>query len=104
MEALILIFGSISLLGAIIAASVLLNGWALSLLWAWFVVPTFPVLPVLTLGQAIGLASVVSFLTYQYVDAEPKKSEAKFLEISLNVILRPVFAVLFGLAIRAVFF
>ena len=104
MEALILIFGATGLIVATVAISVLLNGWALNLLWTWFVVPTYPALPTLALGQAIGLSMVASFLTYQYIDTEPKKSEGKFLEMILNVVLRPVMAVLFGLIIRNIFF
>jgi hypothetical protein len=58
-------------LGAIIGAplvsllTALLNGWVLTKLWAWFIVPTFN-LPTLTLFPATGLAITVGFLTYSY--------------------------------------
>lgn len=54
-----------SIVGAI------LNGWALSVLWGWFVVPLFN-LPQLTIIQAIGLAMVVGFLTKDYSPAKYK--------------------------------
>jgi uncharacterized membrane protein len=40
----------------------LINGFVLSKLWAWFIVPLGA--PSLTLPLAIGLAMVVGFLTY----------------------------------------
>ena len=38
------------------------NAWALTLLWEWFIVPSFAVAPLTNLS-AIGIALVVSFLT-----------------------------------------
>lgn len=40
----------------------LLNGWVLSILWRWFIVPTFN-LPHLQVVPAMGIAVVVSHLT-----------------------------------------
>lgn len=37
----------------------LLNAWALTLLWAWFVVPTFDV-PALTIPVALGLSLIIA--------------------------------------------
>lgn len=48
----------------LLPVSYLLNGWVLSILWGWFVVPYFEWAPILTVGQAIGVAMVVGFLTY----------------------------------------
>lgn len=45
-------------------AAVAYNGWVLTMMWAWFVVPTFG-LPVLSVVPAVGLALIVSMLTYQ---------------------------------------
>lgn len=41
--------------------SYILNGWALSILWAWYIAPFG--LPPLTIPRAIGIALVVGFLT-----------------------------------------
>jgi hypothetical protein len=49
----------------VIAALILatfMNGWVLSLLWKWFIVPIFK-LPMLTVIQAIGIFMTVNFLT-----------------------------------------
>lgn len=40
----------------------MMNGWALSKLWSWFIVSTFA-LPALTIPAAIGVALVVNYLT-----------------------------------------
>jgi hypothetical protein len=59
------ILGCIGLLTAVILmviTSTIVNGWALSLLWAWFVVPIFE-LPTLSLMQAIGIAMLINFST-----------------------------------------
>lgn len=40
------------------------RGWVLSVVWNWFIPKTFHGAPVLTIGQALGVALVVSVLTY----------------------------------------
>lgn len=49
---------------ALLVLSSMWKGYVLTVLWAWFVVPTFG-LPALAIAPAIGLAMVVSFLTHQ---------------------------------------
>lgn len=56
------IIGYISTAIIVAAYGVVLNGWVLSKLWAWFIVTTFG-LPTLAVPEAIGLATVVSFLS-----------------------------------------
>lgn len=46
------------------AVSVVLNGWAFSILWGWFIVTTFGMMSI-TIPAAIGLGFVVSYLTKQ---------------------------------------
>lgn len=46
----------------VLIASVILNGWVLSVLWDWFITSTFDA-PSLGIAPAIGIAMVVSFLT-----------------------------------------
>jgi hypothetical protein len=43
----------------------ILNGYVLSLLWSWFLVPTFHI-PALNIPQAIGISIIVHKLTYFY--------------------------------------
>lgn len=63
------------------ALSVIGGGYVLTVLWAWFVVPTFA-LPQITLAAAIGLAIVVGYMTHQYtmglivLDANPPDARA----------------------------
>lgn len=55
------------------------SGYALSILWGWFIVPAFS-LPSLSVVYAIGLAMVVSFLTQR---ADLKKDDREYGEILL---------------------
>lgn len=38
--------------------TIVLNGWVLSILWRWFIVPTFSLTP-LSIAQALGLTCVL---------------------------------------------
>ncbi|MDP3994695.1 MAG: hypothetical protein Q8P91_02605 [bacterium] len=49
----------------VFTSGVVLQGFALKILWAWFVVPTFQ-LPGLSIPAALGLSMVASYLTHQY--------------------------------------
>ena len=86
----------VGFIGMMIVSSIF-NGYALSVLWGWFVVPTFG-LPELTIAPAIGLAMVVSYLTHQHRTDE--KSEKNFGEQMATTfswaISKPLFALLFG--------
>jgi hypothetical protein len=91
----------LSFLGYIvlIVAETCYCGFALKVLWKWFVVPTFN-LPVLSLAPAIGLAMVVGYLTKQshWPTAEEleKSNSERALEGTLMAIIKPSFALLFG--------
>lgn len=84
------IFGLIPALFLVLALSSILNGWVLSILWGWFISPVFGV-PLITVGQAIGLAMVISYLTYQHVDSNTKKEDTttQYVSIFVALILRP---------------
>lgn len=69
MEVLFVLLAALML----IVTSVLLNGYVLSVLWTWFMVPVFDV-PELTVPMAIGLGLIVSFLTHQ--DQPPRQERA----------------------------
>lgn len=71
----------------LMAFNSLLSGWALTVLWGWFIVPTFHT-PPLNLVPAIGLNLVISFLTYHFVDTEtPDRSFGESLFRSFLVAL-----------------
>lgn len=52
----------------------IMNGWALAMLWAWFIVPIFN-LPTLSIVQAIGIGMVVSFLTRHSINKEEPRPD-----------------------------
>lgn len=54
--------GIIFSLVVLIVVGTLMNGWALSTIWNWFMVPIF-VLPSLTLWQAMGVSMVFELFT-----------------------------------------
>jgi hypothetical protein len=80
--------------------AILLHGWALSVLWGWFVVPIFKV-PQLTIPLAIGIVTTVQLVVRQdysaaialYRDAPVGDSVARFVS---DALLGPVSAVGFG--------
>ena len=85
-----------ALIGLIIAfgfvfLSACLDGWALSVLWGWFIVPIFG-LPVLTQVQALGVALVMGFMTKQYTQTDKDRNW----EGVGYAFVKPIFAVIMG--------
>lgn len=76
----------------------ILNGWALTKLWAWFIVPTFGV-PQLHLAAAIGLAMTVAYLTHQNIKGAQRTKEENYWLIA-SVVTRPLLVVLFALIVK----
>ena len=79
------------------------SGYVLTILWAWFVVPTFG-LPPLALAPAIGLAVVVSYLTHQYHPKAAKPDgEGKWDEtcrVIGHMAFKPAMALLVGWIVK----
>jgi hypothetical protein len=90
------LLGIILLIPLTIIISAILNGWALSILWEWFVVPIFNIQKISTL-QAIGLSLIVGYFTAT-TQSKKKDDEKKELVISnlITLSLKPLFAVFFG--------
>ncbi len=99
---------------SLLVASVL-NGWVLTMLWGWFVVPTFPNIPSLALIPAIGIAMTMRFLIGQYKPATTEESEkndrkltdeehwenikkawGKWTEATFQILMAPLMILLFG--------
>ena len=81
---------------ALLALSVLLNGWALHILWGWFIAPVFGV-PVLSIAQSIGVAMVIGFSTYQYIEStSDKNGRDRFAGAVGATVLRPLVSVALG--------
>lgn len=83
------VFGTLSF----IIASVVFDGYALSVLWEWFVVPVFHQ-PQLSVVSAIGIALVVNYFTIrqaQFDCQEKERSpEERFARTVIFAILKPV--------------
>lgn len=72
------------------------SGFVLTKLWMWFIVPVFALAP-LTIVPAIGLALVVSFLTFHLPYEKSKPDYSGLLAHQLSVgFIRPLFALFFG--------
>ncbi len=69
---------------AIDGISFLWGGYALSVLWGWFMVPTFGFIP-LTIPAAIGVMLVVNLLTHQSRSGEEERSDAIAARITFNL-------------------
>jgi len=65
----------------LIPFTAILDGWAISTTWRWFVAQTFD-MPTLSMAQAIGLGLMVRYITYRYA-AEDERGFAKQLLASL---------------------
>jgi hypothetical protein len=74
----------------------ILNGFTLSVLWGWFIVPVFE-LPVLGIVPAIGLALVVGFLTHQTTRNSSRESTTEaFIELLVTSIVKSFMLLLIG--------
>jgi hypothetical protein len=70
-------------------------GFAVSILWGWFVVPLFGLRP-LSIAAATGLCLIGGLLTAKY--ARPKEDDGW--RMFVRALLHPPLAVLFGFVLR----
>jgi phosphate/sulfate permease len=95
----LVIVGAIALIPMLfagLALSAIINGWVLSILWGWFITPVFGI-PAISVGQAIGLAMVVSYLTYQHIEQDSDKDKTeRFAGIFAVLLIRPLMSLLLG--------
>jgi hypothetical protein len=92
----------ITALIGLLAIGSIWSGYVLTILWTWFIVPTFGV-PALTLAPAIGLSIVVSYLTHQYAPKTTEKHESEWhstLHLSFHILLKPTLALLMGWMVK----
>lgn len=91
-----LVMLSLFYLFVLLPLGVMWSGYALSKLWAWFLVPALG-LPELSIPAAIGLAMVVSYMTYQPTNTnKDKDANQQILEVLLSLALKPTLAIGFG--------
>lgn len=75
-------------------AFVILNGWVLSILWLWFLVPIG--LPVISIPLAIGISSIVGvFKGYNY-NRDKFESMDEAARALLQELFRPFITLMFG--------
>jgi len=80
-----------------ITLSSILNGWALSLLWSWFMVPLG--LPPIGIAWAIGISIVIGYLTNH--NEKKKGEEVDSTHVVIVAFMRPVFAVGIGYIVHS---
>lgn len=85
------VLGAAALLVVVMPLAVILDGWVLSVLWGWFLVPLG--MPTLTVPLAIGVALIASSATRQYIPDGPKDDK---IERFVWVFLAPLLSLLIG--------
>ncbi len=81
------------------AAVMVWSGYVLSLLWGWFLVPTFG-FPVLSIPAAIGLALIVRYLTAHKTDVTKDKTKDERIAEWGVAFLWPALALLVGWIVK----
>jgi uncharacterized SAM-binding protein YcdF (DUF218 family) len=83
-----IVFIAMAVLGA------LLEGWVLSVMWRWFIVPLG--VPALTIPAAIGVALVVGMLTHQTRNSD----EIEWETLLASAFINPLLALVVGWMLR----
>lgn len=93
------IVGLIVTFSAAIVVGGIVNGWALSILWHWFLVP----LGVSQIGvaHAMGIAMTVAFATYQYDAKVAYDKGASAADLMITLIGSSMFRVAVALGVGA---
>ncbi len=89
------VLGCIAVFAALPLGS-MLNGYVLSILWGWFMVPIFH-FPVLHVAQAIGVSMVTHMLTHQDV---PVDKDRKWYMPLVLLFTYPAMALAIGWIVR----
>lgn len=80
-----------------LVVSVLFNGYALTILWRWFVVPTFGLVQ-LSIPAAIGFSLTVSYLTTR--SSELKSDDDDIAAAFIRALLLPTLVLAFGYIVQ----
>lgn len=97
--AAVVILGTLGI-PTLIAAGYLANGYALAVLWGWFIVPALH-LPPLSIPYAIGVCLVVGFLTNQRTGKEAEKADVSWWVPIAMVFTKPALTLLIGWVVKA---
>lgn len=94
------ILGGIFLTLILIPASILINGWVMSRIWLWFIAPTFDIRP-LSIVEAIGVMTVISFSIHIPVKYDPEESYAvQMLSEMVGVLVRCAMVLSIGAVVK----
>lgn len=96
LEVGILGLGTVALIALLWAAGLVLNGWALSTMWGWFVVPIFSV-RALSITEAYGLV-LVTALFKGYTNTKNISTGGW-----IAIIAKPLVIVFFGWIVQSLF-
>ncbi len=82
-----------------LALTAILNGYVLSILWRWFLVPTLD-LPAISIVQAIGISLVIGYLTdHSSGKSDDRKSDNLIANI-FTISLKPLMALFIGWIVK----
>jgi hypothetical protein len=84
-----------SAVGIVVLGSVL-RGLTISVLWGWFIVPTFNI-AALSIPVAIGVGLILSYITHQEIKTDGDKKVA---DIIIRTILNPLVVIGFGWIVK----
>ena len=89
----------VPMLALFLAVGTIVNGYTLHLLWLWFMTPILG-LPALTIGQAIAVSMVVSFITYQYIPSPKETKDDEWLSCVGLIFVKPLIVLGFAQVMR----
>ena len=93
----VVLFAFLALLLAI--PSILLHAWAITVLWAWFAVPTFQ-LSAIGFAQALGITLLVGIIHSQENVCKDERSYNEKAAAFVGMTLRPIVAVCIGWVVK----
>ena len=95
-------FGILVITAVGLVGGAVMNGWVLSILWSWFVIPVLH-LQELSIPLAIGFSLVVGMLTktpYSSTDKEKKTTNELIMQLLAIAFGTPLFTLLLGYIIK----
>jgi len=92
--------GYIAATAVVLFYATVFNGWALSLLWSWFIVTTFG-LPPLSVPAAIGIATLFSHLAFRVGDENKEESYVTALaRVAITATVKPLLTLGLGSVVK----
>jgi len=102
LEALLIILGVISLFAIILLYGTFAWGFVLYKFWGWFLLPVFPLLPQISIVQAVGISFVIALFGVKTMTII-KEEYRKKAEETLASFLSPFIVFVFGWLFKIIF-